>query len=547
MADYGRARKGGDDRRGGRGGYGRREGGEPGRRDDRGGYRGRDDRPRRFDDDRRGDQGRDERPRRYEGRDDRGPRRDDDRGGRGGGYRGDRPRRESDRREGGDRRREWEDRRPRRDDDRGGHRGDRGDRGPRRSDDDRPRRYENRGRDDRRGGYGDRGGRGEGRGRTHDRGGRGGYQGGDRPRRDRDDRSRRYEGRDDRGGRGGGYRGDRPRRDDRAPRRDDRGGRRDFDRRDDRRSEDRYGRDGRPRRGKDALRPVEEREAGHEGPIRLGESDRAPDLPEGLEYGFDQLDKETKAGLRSLNKQLAEAVGNRLIATAALLAEDDIEGALEQARYARRKASRVAIVREVTGVAAYGAGEWQLAMNELRAAQRLGGTRDHVAMIADCERATGHPERAIDLYREFGEDKSIDPEVRVELLIVASGARRDMGMGEAATAMLKVGALNSPKTEPWVSRLRYAYAENLLADGREDEAREWLSRAVAADEAGESGAAERLLELEGVDFDEFEDETDEDFDDDLAEDDEAGDDEATPDDAATPTVKDADDETDRRD
>jgi hypothetical protein len=251
----------------------------------------------------------------------------------------------------------------------------------------------------------------------------------------------------------------------------------------------------------------------------MGESDEAPDLPEGIEYGFDQLDKETKAGLRSLNKQLAEAVGNRLIAAAALLAEDDVEGALEQARYARRKASRVAVVREVTGVAAYGAEEWQLAVNELRAAQRLGGTHDHVALIADCERALGHPERAIDLYREFGNDESVDPEVRVELLIVASGARRDMGMGEAATAMLKVAALNSPKTEPWVARLRYAYAEGLLADGREDEAREWLSKAVAADETGETGAAERLLELEGIvveeydEDDEFEDE-DEDEDDD---------------------------------
>jgi hypothetical protein len=194
----------------------------------------------------------------------------------------------------------------------------------------------------------------------------------------------------------------------------------------------------------------------------------------------------------------------------------------------------VAVVREVTGVAAYGAEEWQLAVNELRAAQRLGGTHDHVALIADCERALGHPERAIDLYREFGNDESVDPEVRVELLIVASGARRDMGMGEAATAMLKVGALNSPKTEPWVARLRYAYAEGLLADGREDEAREWLSKAVAADETGETGAAERLLELEGIvveeydeddefedddDEDDLEDDDEEDEDDDLAEDD----------------------------
>ena len=251
------------------------------------------------------------------------------------------------------------------------------------------------------------------------------------------------------------------------------------------------------------------------------------------------LDKDTRAGLRSLNKQLAEAVGNRLIATAALLEAGDAEGALVQARYARRKASRVATVREVCGVAAYNAGEWQLAMNELRAAERLGGNRDHVAMIADCERAIGHPERAVDLYRQFGEDGTIDPEVRVELLIVAAGARRDMGMGEAATAMLKVRALESPKTEQWVARLRFAYAEHLIADGREDEAREWLSRAVAADEAGVTGAAERLLELEGVDFDELEDEIEDDSEERSA-DRSAGSDEATPD------HEESDDETDRR-
>ncbi len=487
MAEDGRDRRGGDDRRGGRGGYGRREDGDRDRRD-RGDDRRRDDRGGRSD---RG-YGRDDRPRggeghgRYGDRDDRPRRYGDDRGGRGG-YRGeDRPRRFD------DRPRRYEDRgddRPRRD------RDDRGER--RRFDrrDDRPRRY------------GD------------DRGGRGGYRGDDRPRRDRDDRPRRYEGRDDR------------------PRSYD--------------DEDRLGRDGKPRRGRDALRPLEDREAGHEGPIRRGESDEAPDLPEGIEYGFDQLDKETKAGLRSLNKQLAEAVGNRLIATAALLAEDDIEGALEQARYARRKASRVAIVREVTGVAAYGAGEWQLAMNELRAAQRLGGNRDHIALIADCERASGHPERAIDLYREYGDDQSIDPESRVELLIVASGARRDMGMGEAATAMLKVAALNSPKAELWVARLRYAYAEGLLADGREAEAREWLSKAVAADATGETGAAERLLELEGVDFEEFEDdeldEADEVEGDEAAADGEDSGAEPEPGDPTPMTPKETDDAPERRD
>ncbi|QSB03928.1 hypothetical protein [Natronoglycomyces albus] len=245
-----------------------------------------------------------------------------------------------------------------------------------------------------------------------------------------------------------------------------------------------------------------------EGPIRKNESRQAPDMPRDVEFDYDDLDKDTKRQLRTLNKQLAELVGKRMLVTAALL-EEDPKGALEHALYARSKASRVAAVREVAGVAAYNAGDWKLALAELKAAQRLSGTNDHVAMIADCERALGRPERAIDLFREFGNDKKIQLGDRVELLIVASGARRDMGMGEAATVMLQVELLNSTREEEWVARLRYAYAEALLADGREEEGRRWLKKAVAADMTGDVGASDRLLELEGVNLEEW-DEADED-------------------------------------
>ena len=51
---------------------------------------------------------------------------------------------------------------------------------------------------------------------------------------------------------------------------------------------------------------------------------------------------------------------------------------------------------------------------------------------------------------------------------------------------------------PWAARLRYAYADGLLATGRRDEAREWFARAAEADEDADTDAAERLLELDGV-------------------------------------------------
>jgi hypothetical protein len=50
------------------------------------------------------------------------------------------------------------------------------------------------------------------------------------------------------------------------------------------------------------------------------------------------------------------------------------------------------------------------------------------------------------------------------------------------------------------ARLRYAYADTLLAAGREDEALEWFHRAAAADADDATDAIERIAELEGVTF-----------------------------------------------
>ncbi|MEV4814084.1 Replicase polyprotein 1ab [Micromonospora avicenniae] len=164
---------------------------------------------------------------------------------------------------------------------------------------------------------------------------------------------------------------------------------------------------------------------------------------------------------------------------------------------ARRLASRIAAVREAVGLAAYHAGEWQTAIAELRTYHRMTGLQSHIAVLADCERALGRPERAIDLFRGADRD-TLDPATSIELLIVAAGARGDLGQKDAAVAMLQVRELTSDTTEPWTARLRYAYADALLAADRREEAREWFSRAAEVDTDGETDAAERLLELDGV-------------------------------------------------
>ncbi|WP_018833688.1 Replicase polyprotein 1ab [Salinispora tropica] len=189
-------------------------------------------------------------------------------------------------------------------------------------------------------------------------------------------------------------------------------------------------------------------------------------------------------------------MARHLVAVGQLIDEDPAE-ALAHALAARRLAARIAAVREAVGLAAYHAGEWQTAVAELRTYHRMTGLQSHLAVLADCERALGRPERAIDLYR--GADrKELDRAVAGELLIVAAGARGDLGQKDAAVAMLQVPELTGEAAEPWTVRLRYAYADALLAGGRREEAREWFSRAAEVDTDGATDAAERLLELDGV-------------------------------------------------
>ncbi len=217
----------------------------------------------------------------------------------------------------------------------------------------------------------------------------------------------------------------------------------------------------------------------------------APELPEDVE--FTDLDEEVRRELRTLPRDLAERIGKHLAAAGGLI-DVDPEAALEHARYAKTKASRVPVVREAVGLTAYHAGKWSEALSELRAVRRMARTDVHIAIIADAERALGRPERALDLARETDLSR-LPQEVQVELRIVAAGARRDLGQLDAAVVSLQGTDLDPAARHPWSARLFYAYADNLLAAGREQEAVRWFLHAAEADEHEETDAAERAAEL----------------------------------------------------
>jgi hypothetical protein len=216
-----------------------------------------------------------------------------------------------------------------------------------------------------------------------------------------------------------------------------------------------------------------------------------------------ELDRSVRAELRSLSKANAEVVGRHLVMVSRVLA-DDPELAYAHAMAAQRRAGRIALVREVVGVTAYHAGLWSEALAELRAARRMSGSSHQLPLMADAERGLGRPERALDLAAS-AEAATLSTAERVEMAIVVSGARRDLGQDDAAVLALQIPELHEKAVKPYTARLRYAYAEALLGAGRTDDALAWFAAAADSDVDGETDADERLAELQGLEITDLED------------------------------------------
>lgn len=218
-----------------------------------------------------------------------------------------------------------------------------------------------------------------------------------------------------------------------------------------------------------------------------------PPIPD--DVSAKDLDKYARQQLQGLPEKLAERVARHLV-MAGLLIESDPETAHLHALAARARASRNGLVREASGETAYAAGKFAEALSEFRAARRMNGQRLYAPMMADCERALGRPEKAL-AYDTPEIRSQLDDPGQVELSIVMAGARRDLGQAEAALHLLETESLHSKSREPWVARLRYAYADTLLDLGRREEAVEWFHRVVAVDGNQLTDAEDRLAALEG--------------------------------------------------
>ena len=217
-----------------------------------------------------------------------------------------------------------------------------------------------------------------------------------------------------------------------------------------------------------------------------------PPLPE--DVTGKELDRSVAAQLKGLPEKLAARVARHL-AAAGMLIDEDPETAYQHTLAARSRASRLAVVREAAGEAAYAAGHYAEALSELRAAKRMNGATAYLPIMADCHRALGRPEEALKLAKSPGV-ASFAPEAKAEMTIVEAGALRDLGRLDAALRTLERAPLNSQNRSPWVVRLRYAYADTLEAAGRETDALAWFHRTHAIDGAEITDAEARAEALE---------------------------------------------------
>ncbi|MEN8584326.1 hypothetical protein ABFP37_16640 [Burkholderia sp. RS01] len=214
--------------------------------------------------------------------------------------------------------------------------------------------------------------------------------------------------------------------------------------------------------------------------------ERSPQIDE--DVTGKELDRATQHQIKTLEAKSAEWVARHLVMAGRLI-DDEPELAFQHALAASRRGGRLSAVREAVGLTAYAAGHYGEALREFRTYRRISGSNVHLPVMADCERGLGRPDRALDVVRSE-EAQDLDAPGKVELAIVASGARSDLGQLDAAVAELEIPQLDINRAFSYSPRLFRAYADALAAVGRGAESEKWLRQAAVAEEALGMGVSE---------------------------------------------------------
>ena len=242
--------------------------------------------------------------------------------------------------------------------------------------------------------------------------------------------------------------------------------------------------------GRTSSRDRSRGEAGRRGtdPAR-GDGRKRSDAP--VVHLSDEIVKELRATARPgkaeiLVKVFAEAGG--------AFAAGDMDEAIRLGEQAKHIALRSATIRELLGLAYYRAGQWKEAARELAAFRRISGSTEQNPVIADCYRATGKPEKAVEICDEI-DPARVDAAVVYEGAIVAAGALGDMKRLDEAIKRLELLDLRPQNPQEHHLRAWYVLGDLLERNGRFTQAREWFEAVNSADPEL-TDAGERLNRLQ---------------------------------------------------
>lgn len=227
--------------------------------------------------------------------------------------------------------------------------------------------------------------------------------------------------------------------------------------------------------GNNARRGTKHEDGSYTPPVKV----TGPDID--TDVTGKELDGSTLRQLRALESQNSEAVAKHLVMAGRYL-EIDPQFALEHAKYATKRAGRIAAVREAAGIAAYVAEDFEMSLRELRTHRRISGSNEHIALLIDNERALGRIEKALELAEEALNDE-LQPATRVEVSLVVSGIKHDAGDLDGALKALEIPELNKKRGFEYSPRLFSAYADLLTEAGRRKEAQSWMRLAVMTEAA----------------------------------------------------------------
>ncbi len=227
----------------------------------------------------------------------------------------------------------------------------------------------------------------------------------------------------------------------------------------------------------------------------------APEIPE--DVMASDLDPDARGRLRTLSKDNAEDVARHLV-MAGRHFDDDPELAYKHAQVALARGGRVDVVREAAALTAYATGRFAEALREFRTVARLNGSHEHLALMADCERGLGRPERVLEL-AAGPEVATLSPEATAELQLVVAGARADMGQFDAAFHTLERVAASSDAVKARVAEAKTAIQASAARAGCHPDGAEGQDGAQLGDE--ETTTLDDVLDDEVIVYD-LEDETD---------------------------------------